>query len=117
MNCSAFLVVLMPMKLSAHIANVLESCTQMQTPETRKPNPNSKKCLTHTKYFLTRTSVRATTNLARRELAVAAMPAIHLVAEALADLVTSLKHSLVAVHHSVAVVVNDNNRAHLVVKM
>ena len=45
------------------------------------------------------------------------MLAIHSVAAVLADLATSLKHSLVAVHHSVAVVVNGNNRAHLVDKM
>jgi hypothetical protein len=45
------------------------------------------------------------------------MLAIHSVAAVLAVLVTSLKHSLVAVHHSVAVVGNGNNRVRLVVKM
>jgi hypothetical protein len=56
------------------------------------------------------------TSLARLVLEVVATRVTHLAVVALEVLVTSLKHSLVGVHRSAAVD-NDNNRAHLVVKM
>ena len=83
----------------------------------QKQNQNLKKCRMHMKCCQTRTSAHGTTSLARLVLVVAVMLAIHSVAAVLAVLVTSLKHSLVAVHHSVAVVGNGNNRVRLVVKM
>ena len=89
----------------------------MQTQAMQRPNRNSKKCLTPTKYFQTLRSALGTTSLARLVLGVGVMLAILLAAVVLEVLETSLKHSLVAVHHLVAVVVNVNNLVRRAVKM
>jgi hypothetical protein len=88
----------------------------MQTLETQRPNPNSKKYLTLTKCSLTRTSVLDTTSSAKLELAVGVILVTLSAAEALVALATSLKHFLEAVRRS-AVVGNGNNRVHHAAKI